>query len=100
MKTSIPTRSGFRINQSTEGESIIEMTEKMLNNKETVKTSKPIIYTDRAEGVLNAFNIRADRFDIAIEAMDKVQKSYKARRDGVIELNPKEDNNEIAEQSQ
>ena len=41
----------------------------------------PIIYTDREQGVLPAYNIRTDRWDIAENAMDKVNAAKMAKRD-------------------
>ena len=40
----------------------------------------PIIFTEKKDGVLPAYNIRTDRFDIALEAMDKIGKS-KAKKE-------------------
>ena len=62
-------------------------------NKETI-TDKgtQLLYQDRKEGVQAAYDIRTDRFEIAVEAMDKVAKSYAARREdrsNVIDLNEK-----------
>ena len=39
----------------------------------------PIVYTKKTDGVLPAFDIRTDRFEIAREAMSKVQKSEMAK---------------------
>ena len=40
-----------------------------------------MIYMERSEGINKAYNFRTDRFEVAIEAMDKVAKSYAARRE-------------------
>ena len=70
------------INNSTEGESIEMKLERIINNKEPINADgAPIIYTPRKEGVRASTNIRTDRFDVALEATDKIQKSYKARRE-------------------
>ncbi|MEM0173216.1 MAG: hypothetical protein QXI16_01765 [Sulfolobaceae archaeon] len=39
-----------------------------------------MIYTNRKDGVLPGYNIRTDRFDVAIDAMDKVAMSKLAKR--------------------
>ena len=41
----------------------------------------PIIYTERKEGVIPAYDVRTDRFEIAVEAMGKVVKSNIAKRE-------------------
>lgn len=35
----------------------------------------PIIYTEKKDGVQPEFDIRTDRFEVAIEAMDKINQS-------------------------
>lgn len=35
----------------------------------------PIIYTEKKDGVLPEYDIRTDRFEVAIEAMDKINQS-------------------------
>lgn len=69
------------INQSTEGETIEQKVDRIVNNKEPIKDGAPIIYTPRKEGVRASTNIRTDRFEVALEATDKIAKSYKARRE-------------------
>lgn len=68
---------------------------RLVENKEPIKDGAPEIFTQRSEGVISAYNIRTDRWEIATEAMDKVSKSLLAKRDekaeGVIQLNPKKE---------
>ena len=64
-----------------EGEPIEYKIERIVSNKEPIKDGAPAIYTDRKDGVISAYNIRTDRWEIAAEAMDKVQGSIQARRD-------------------
>lgn len=74
-------QTDLHINNSVEGETIEQKMERIINNKEPIKDGAPIIYTERKEGVRPSTNIRTDRFEIAVDAMDKVSKSYKARRE-------------------
>lgn len=67
--------------ETVEGESIENKMERITTNKEPIKDGAPRIYTERKEGVIAAYNIRTDRFEIAAEAMDKVQASIQAKRD-------------------
>lgn len=39
----------------------------------------PIVYTRKTDGVLPAYDIRTDRFEVAREAMSKVQESEMAK---------------------
>lgn len=71
----------LNINTATEGEPIEVKIERIISNKEPIKDGAPNIYTPRGEGIRASTNIRTDRFEIAIEGMDKVAKSYKARRE-------------------
>jgi hypothetical protein len=74
-------RTTLSINQSTVGETIERRVERAVHNKEPIEDSAPLVYQARADGVNPAFNIRTDRFEIAIEASDKIAKSFAARRE-------------------
>ena len=58
---------------------------RILENKEPITDGAPIIYTNRDDGVVPAYNIRTDRWDIAQEAMDAVnqQRIAKSKNFGV-----------------
>lgn len=73
--------SKLKVNQSQEGETIEMKMERVINNGEAIKDGAPLVYTDRKDGVKPEFDIRTDRFEIAIDAMDKVSKSVQAKRD-------------------
>ena len=64
-----------------EGETIETKMERVLTNGEAIKDGAPIIYTKRSDGVRPAYDIRTDRFEIAVDAMDKVTASKLAQRD-------------------
>ena len=63
-----------------EGETIETKVARITQNKEPITDRAPIIFTEKKDGVLPAYNIRTDRFDIALEAMDKIGKS-KAKKE-------------------
>lgn len=69
------------INKTKEGESLETKIERMVNNKEPIKNEAPLIYTDRKDGVQPDYDIRTDRFEVAIDAMDKISKSNIAKRE-------------------
>lgn len=68
-------------NTSTVGESIEEKVERITNNKGPITDAVELIYTERSEGVLPAYDIRTDRFEIAIDAMTAIQKTKIAERE-------------------
>lgn len=70
-------------NRPTEkGESIEEMLRRLTTNKEKIPENVPPIYTPMSEGILPDYDIRADRFDVAIEAQDKFTASKIAQSAG------------------
>ena len=70
----------FKINDSYEAVTIEQKIEKIMNAKEPIEETAPIIYTERKHGVKPEHNIRTDRFEVALEAMDKVSASHQAKR--------------------
>lgn len=70
----------LEINKGYQGETIEQKVNRIVNNKEPIEDSAPLIYTDRKEGVLPDYNPRADRWDAALDAMDAVSRSHKAKR--------------------
>lgn len=62
-----------------EGETIEDKVRRVVENKEPISDGAPIVYTEKKDGVLPQFNIRTDKWDIAMEAMDKVQASRIAK---------------------
>ena len=53
-----------------DGESIETKVQRITENNEPITDGAPIIYTNREDGVLAAYNIRTDRWDIAQQAME------------------------------
>lgn len=61
-----------------EGESLEEMIRRCVESNEPIEATAPMIYTEEADGVQPQFDPRSDRFDIALDAIDKYQKSATA----------------------
>lgn len=80
--------TGLIVNESIEGESIELKIERLIENNEPISDSAPIIYTERKDGVLPQYDVRTDRFELAIDAMDKVSSSHVAKR---VEMYKKND---------
>lgn len=61
----------------------------------------PLIYTDKADGVMAGYNIRTDKWEVAIEAMDAINKvrfaKGEARRGKVVEMKPENTNSKTEE---
>lgn len=76
--------SKLHINTAKEGELLEGKLARMKASKQPVKAidgMKPMIYTDRADGVHPSHNIRTNKFEVAIEAHDMVAKARAAKRD-------------------
>lgn len=82
-------------NVSKEGEALETKIERMVNNKEPIKNEAPLIYTERKDGVQPGYDIRTDRFEVAIDASTAIAKSYKAKREerqkAKMEINKEDD---------
>jgi hypothetical protein len=85
--------------EKLEGEPIEHKIERIVNNKEPITDGAPAIYTERKDGVVSAYNIRTDRWEIASEAMDKVSGSIQAKRDakGSIKTETKEKETKVVD---
>ena len=73
-------------NTSYEGESLEKKINRIINNKEPIKDGAPIIYTDRKDGVRPEYDVRTDRFELAVEGMGVVaQTKYNERQQRIGE---------------
>ena len=82
----IHSKNTFNLNDSVEGESLEKKVKRIVENSEPISDGAPIIYTERGKGVQPEYNIRTDRFDIAVDAMGIVSKSRVAKREKSIEI--------------
>lgn len=80
-KTKQPSQTTLNVNKAYPGETIEQKVNRIVNNKEPIKDGAPLIHTDRKEGTPPAYDIRTDRFELAVDAMDKVTKDRLAQRD-------------------
>lgn len=79
----------------SQGESIEEKVRRIVEEKEPIKDGAPIIYTELKDGVKAEFNIRTDKWIVAIDAMEKVS-NYEASK----YLNGVNPNKEIEQKSE
>lgn len=70
--------------EAEEGETIETKVMRILKNNEPIKDGAPIIFTDRKDGIKPQYDIRTDRFELAIEATDNITKSHLAKRELAI----------------
>jgi len=90
-------KTSIKQNTSYEGETLEHKINRIVNNNEPITDGAPLIYTDRKDGVKAETNIRTDRFEIAVEAMDAIHKTSMAKREA-FHINLDEENKKIAEQ--
>lgn len=57
------------------GESLEEMLRRCTANSEPIEATAPMIYTEESTGVQAECDPRTDRFELALDAIDKYQKS-------------------------
>lgn len=73
----------IKTNNSAVGESLEQIIRRMLANKEPIKAEITPMYTDRKEGVLPETDPRTDRWELALEAVDKTTRAAVAMRDNI-----------------
>ncbi len=81
-KVIVPTINNFGAISLREGEYIENKVQRIVESGEPIEDSAPIIYTERINGVMPAYNIRTDRWDIAQEAMQTVNNN----RSKIVEM--------------
>lgn len=79
-KTQKPDKTTIRSNNSLEGETMEQKVRRILNNKEPIKDGAQIIHTEREDGVQPMYDIRTDRFEIAVDAADAKARNHEALR--------------------
>ena len=74
------------------GESIENKVRRITENNEPITDGAPIIYTNRDDGVLPAYNIRTDRWEIAQAAMEAVNQANLAKSKNYGKIEQQEQN--------
>lgn len=64
------------IKMTESGETLIKKCQRILDEGEPLTDGAPMIYTPKQEGVKPECNVRSDKWDIAMKAMDRVN-NYK-----------------------
>jgi len=74
-------RPTLKANTSYVGETLEAKIFRMMNNKEPIGDAVPLTYTAREEGVGAEYDIRTDRWEVAVDGMDKASKAWQAQRE-------------------
>lgn len=61
-----------RTEEDTVGEELITKVRRILDENEPLTDGAPLIYTPKEKGVVPEYNIRTDKWEIAMGAMDRV----------------------------
>lgn len=75
--------TGLDINNSYIAESLEEKIMRKLNNGEPTDEGVELIFTEKADGVNQAYDIRRDKFEIALDATDGMSRTKTAKGDGL-----------------
>lgn len=89
-----PRRTHLSGVEVTEGETIERKVRRLMISGDPIKDGAPEIFTERNQGVVSAYNIRTDRWELATETMDVVAKTLVAAREDkgkVIEMKTDKD---------
>ncbi len=72
---SIKNKTSIEVEITYSAETLEETIQRRLKNKEPMDDNIKLLYTPITEGVKSGFNIRSDRWDIALDAINKIEKS-------------------------
>lgn len=78
---------------SYEGEPLEHKISRIVENKEPITDGAPMIYTEKKDGVLPQYNIRVDKWELALDAMDKVNREKIAKGQAMPEDIKKDEEN-------
>lgn len=81
-----PPKTTLRVNTAKQGEPIEQKVHRIVNNKEPIKDQAPLNYTERKDGINPDFDVRTDKWERALEAMDAVNKSKLTQRKSLGEI--------------
>lgn len=88
------TKCPFNIQPKTNGESLEEMLRRLTANKEPIPENVPPIFTPQEDGIIPDYDIRSDRFDVAMDAQDKFSRSKIAQGAEKPDITESEDKQE------
>lgn len=72
--------SNLRTTEPFEGESLETKVRRTVKSGAPIEAISPMVYTERKEGVRKDTNIRTDKWDIAMAAMDTIAQGIRTKR--------------------
>lgn len=96
-KQNVINATTIKRNTSVEGEPLEAKIERIVHNNEPIKDGAPKIYTDRKDGVMKDYNPRTDKWEVAIDAMDKVAEAKRNKRQELLTEREQKDKPKIKE---
>lgn len=82
-------KTTLRVRNFQVGETIEAKVRRIKHNREPIEEGAPLIFTDPENGTPPLLNPRTDRFDLALDSIDKVEKDNIAKGDGAGDLSEK-----------
>ena len=80
VKSKVANKTSIRRNKSYVGERIEDRVKRLVYSGEALGDGAPLIYTDRRRGVQPEYNIRTDKWDLALDTLDKTNKNELVKR--------------------
>ena len=98
IKFKINRKSALRNNSTYVAEPIEKIIQRRLANKEPLDDKVNLLYYDISEGVKAGYDVRTDRFDLALDGVGAIQKSETAKTQSMTkEVNTKTEENTATE---
>ena len=92
-------KTTLKVDNSFEGETIEAKVRRIMTTNEPITDGAELHYTERKDGRRPEFDIRTDRFEHAIDAMDRVSKGKLAAREERLKVVKGGDNSNAGENS-
>jgi hypothetical protein len=83
--------TSININTSTEGQTIEQKVRLLMENKEPIPAEKSLSYNESRSEILPANDIRTDRFELAVDVNDKLEKNRIAKSEHLRVIKDKEE---------
>lgn len=98
-KPKVTERRLLHINKTYKAESLMMKIRRMLANREPIEDEIETVYTNKKDGVLPAYDIRTDRWEVAMEAIGKMQNAEISEQLKTKNVQPASDGNETGEKT-
>lgn len=79
----------MKVNQSYEAEPLETTLKKAMTTSEPISSTAPQVFTEKKDGVRPEYDIRTDRFEIAMGTMDRAARAHIANREKTFKTEDK-----------